>query len=202
MTIHEETLIKDIIAINKQESEIDKKHHVYRIQRENISDEIENIFSKYIANKLNNNKLYYNIAKSLTIEFTDPVIINQINNYNQNKKEPIIKLNKNNKTTFKPDLIIYKKDELENNKNIILALVEFKNDLGYTREIFGKKNKHKIKKGIAYTDIEYQKLYTDKYHKPNKTIKLDKYYGYKRKYIMEILNNVNTNKKNTYNNEK
>ena len=201
MINYEEELKRNIFNITRYEVEINKDKNIYRYQRENISDEIENIFSEYNANKLNNKKLHYNIATSLTIEFTAKDVINKIKKdkikYDEKQnEESIINLSEHNKTTFKPDLIIYKK---EKNKNIILAFVEFKNDLGYTREMFGKKDiekdinitKNDDNKTILYKDKQYKEIYKDKYHKGNKN-NLEQYYGYKRKYIMELLNNVGT----------
>ena len=75
MVNYEKKFKEEIFNITRQKFEINKDKHIYWYQRKNISDEIENIFSEYIANKLNNKKLYYKIATSLTIEFTDKFVI-------------------------------------------------------------------------------------------------------------------------------
>lgn len=169
-----ENLKNAIYKMTRYEMQVckDENDKIIRCQRENISDEIEDEFTKYIAREINNKNLYFDIARSLTLKFNAKTT--------KTIDQDIVNKTKSGEVTIKPDLLIYKK---KNDKNIILAMVEFKNDLGYTRKIFGDTKKEKI------SEENYERKYKDMYKNKSKIDeKTGYFYGYKKNYIMKLLN--------------
>ena len=139
---------KKLWAINQYKKNIDEK--IIRLHKTTISDKMEDEFTIVIKNELEkyfkDKNLLFLIEPNLSLS-SDDITLKKINK------------NNNKHYLYKPDLIICKKDD---NKETyyILAIVEFKTDLGWQRDIF--------------KDLS-----------SNNKIS----YGFSRQYIMEALNN-------------